>query len=155
MLYLYLSFRLGSHYARQHDDGDFAIVAAIRGFVELKKRTCTIGDKEIELQELTFDESIAVDSYVPVNEDGAPSPIALLKIYAIAAVRKINGEPLYPATGKVQYRRVAEKFTAADAFTLSKEYNLMFPQESEPGEALGAALKNGSSAQDTSKLSIS
>ena len=119
--------------------------------MELKKRTCTIGDKEIELQELTFDESISVDSYVPVNEDGAPSPIALLKIYAIAAVRKINGEPLYPATGKVQYRRVAEKFSAADAFTLAKEYNLMFPQEVEPGEissnghAKGAALKNESS----------
>lgn len=110
--------------------------------MDLKKCTCVIGDKTIDLQELTFDESIAVDSYVPANEDGSPSPIALLKIYAIAAIRRINGEPVFPATGKVQYRRVAERFTAADAFTLSKEYNGMFPQAPEPGESQAAALKN-------------
>jgi len=120
--------------------------------VELRKRTCVIGDKTIELQELTFDESIAVDSYVPANEDGAPSPIALLKIYAIAAVRKINNEPLFPTAGRVQWRRVAEKFSAADAFTLSKEYNAMFPQVEEKNEnpsAIGAALKNESSEPAT------
>ena len=106
---------------------------------ELRSRTCKIGDKEIEIRELSFDESIAVDRYVPLDEDGTPSPLALLKIYAIASVRKVNGELLFPTGGKVQFMRVSGMFSAADAFTLAKEYNLMFPQAEEES---GAALKN-------------
>lgn len=97
----------------------------------------TVGKKKIELVELTFEESLAVDKYIPSDDDGIPSTVSIQKIYALAAVRKIDGVPINPTGGELDWKLAMSKFTATEAFVLLKAFN-----ESFGGDVKGEALKN-------------
>ena len=94
--------------------------------MDRKTATVTIGGKEIEFVELSFQESMSVDPYIPTDADGTPSGMALAKVYALAAVRKVNGEYVNGTANDIEWRRVAQMFTAFESFQLAGEYNRVF-----------------------------
>lgn len=98
-----------------------------------------IAGKKVVIKELTFDDSLAVDSKIPANDEGMPSGIALSKVYALASVQSVDGVPLRPAANEGEWRRGAAMFSAMDGFALAKAYNDAFPSPT------GADLKNESS----------
>jgi hypothetical protein len=101
--------------------------------------TVKVGNKEVVFKELTFEESLAVDGLIPANDEGMPSPIAISKIYALAAVQSIDGVVMRPAAGGVEWKQGLSMFSASEAFQLAKAYNEAFPT------ATGDEQKNGSS----------
>jgi hypothetical protein len=115
---------------------------------EAKTATVKIGDMQVEIAELSFKDSLAVDSLIPMMEiidkrtgkpTSVPSAIAMGKIYALATVRKIDGELLFPCGGPVQFERVAQRFTANEAFELMGAVDSAFGENT-----VGEELKNGS-----------
>ena len=101
--------------------------------------TVEVAGRSIVLRELTFEDSLAVDSRVPTDENGIPSGTALAKVYALASIQSIDGIHCRPAAGGVEWNQAAAMFSAMDGFALAKAYNDAFPP------ITGDVLKNESS----------
>lgn len=101
--------------------------------------TVEVAGHKIVLQELTFEDSLAVDSRIPTNEDGIPSGTALSKVYALASIQSIDEIACRPAASEVDWKMAISMFSAMDAFALAKAYSDAFPAP------VGQALKNESS----------
>ncbi len=102
--------------------------------------TVMVGKKRVELVELSLADSLAVDPNIPTDDNGVPSPLALSKIYALAAVRKVDDVSVNPTAGEAEFQRVVRMFTAMEGFQLAQKYSDAFPTE------VGEELKNESSA---------
>jgi hypothetical protein len=110
--------------------------------VEKKTVTVTIGDKVVEMTELSFADAISVDKYVPTDDNGQAITFAILRVYAVGAITSINGELQRPRADKLQWDRTAGYFTATEAFALAGEYNKAF--EAKPKTVAEVAeAKNG------------
>ena len=112
----------------------------------MEKRTTTIkvGRHDVVIQEISTSDSLAVDSFIPLDADtGMPSSVSMTKVYAIAAVRSIDGTPYNPLASRVDFDAVCDTLTPWETIKIVDLYDKAF------GEDLPAA-KNASSGQDSS-----
>ena len=86
-----------------------------------------IAGKKVVLGELSFNDSIAVDSRIPSDENGMPSSTALSKIYALASIKSVDGVVVRPTANDVEWNSTASLFSAMDGFALANAYNEAFP----------------------------
>lgn len=98
----------------------------------MEKRTTTIkiGQHDVTIQEITTRDSLAVDCYVPVDEEtGMPSSVSMTKVYALAAIRAIDGVPYNPLSSKVDFDAVAEAISPWECLKIVELYDKSFDEK--------------------------